>query len=92
MANSPDKQTLKALRASRKVYIDRARKTIKDNNKIIKAIRGQIAARPQTVPEIASALGIDTPKVLLFVSALKKYGEVAEDAKDGDYYKYGLIP
>jgi hypothetical protein len=35
-------------------------------------------------------LGLDTAKVLRFVVALKKYGEVAEGPKAGDYFKYGL--
>ena len=90
MGQSIDKATMKALRESRKATIDRARKSIKKNNQILKAIRDQIADEPQTIPEISRALGMDTDKVLLFVAAMKKYGEVAEGAKDGDYFKYGL--
>ena len=90
MGQSNDKEQMKALRESRKASIARARKSIKENNKIFKAIREQIADEPQTIPEISRALGMDTAKVLLFVSAMKKYGEVAEGAKEGDYFKYGL--
>lgn len=90
MGQSIDKETMQALRASRKAAIARARQSIKENNQILKAIREQIADEPQTIPEISRALGMDTAKVLLFVSAMKKYGEVAEGAKDGDYFKYGL--
>jgi len=86
-----DKQEMKALRLSRKAYIDRARHLIKENNQILKAIREQIATEPKTVPQIAQALQMDTARVLLFVSGLKKYGEVIEDAQDGDYFKYGLV-
>ena len=90
MGQSIDKATMKALRESRKAAIARARKSIKENNQILKAIRDQIAGEPQTIPEISRALGMDTAKVLLFVAAMKKYGEVVEGAKDGDYFKYGL--
>jgi len=92
MGQSTDKQTLQALREERKPYIERARKSIKENNKILKAIREQIAAAPATVPQIARALEMETATVLLFVSALKKYGEVMESPKDGDYFRYGLVP
>lgn len=92
MGQSTDKETLQILREERKHHIARARKSIKENNKVLKAIRDQIAAEPKTVPEIARALSLDTAKVLLFVSAMKKYGEVTEGPKDGDYFRYGLVP
>lgn len=90
MESTDKKGVLKTLRAERKVYIDRARKTIKDNHRIIASIREAIAEAPKTIPEIADALGMDTAVVLLFVSGLKKYGEVTEGDKDGDYFKYGV--
>ena len=92
MGQPIDKETLQALREERKWYIERARKSIKTNNKILKAIREEIAQEPRTVPQIAQALAMDTADVLLFVSALKKYGELIEGPKDGDYFKYGLAP
>jgi hypothetical protein len=90
MGKTIDKQTMKALRQKREVFIARARENIKANNAIIKKIREQIATEPKTVPQIAQALGMETDKVLLFISGLKKYGEVAEGPKDGDYFKYQL--
>ena len=90
MGQATDKNTLKALREARKAYIARARNTIKGNNKVIKAIKEQMADEPRTVPQIAAALGMDSATVLRFVAALKKYGEVVEGPKDGDYFKYGL--
>ncbi len=92
MGQTMDKQTLQALRQERKPFIERARQSIKANNKILKAIREQIAAEPATVPQIARALEMKTATVLLFVSAMKKYGEVMEGPKEGDYFKYGLTP
>jgi hypothetical protein len=92
MGQSTDKETLQALRKERKRYIERARKSIKENNKVLKSIREQIAAEPRTVPQIAQAMAMDTAEVLIFVSALKKFGEVMEGPKDGDYFRYGLVP
>jgi len=92
MGQSMDKQTLQALREERKPYIERARKSIQETNKILKAIREQIAEQPATVPEIAQALAMDTAEMLRSISALKKYGEVMEGPKDGDYFRYGLVP
>jgi len=92
MGQSTDKETLQALREQRKRYIEHARKSIKENNKVLKSIREQIATEPRTVPQIAQALAMDTAEVLIFVSALKKFGEVMEGPKDGDYFRYGLVP
>jgi hypothetical protein len=88
MGQSDEKENLKALREERKVYIERARAGIKESNKIIKAIRDQLAAEPKTVPELAAALKLDPARVLCFVAALKKYGEVVEGPKEKDYFKY----
>ncbi len=81
---------MKALRRSRKIYIDRARKKIKKINKQFGAIKGQIKTEGKTIPEIAAALRMETAEVLLLVSAMRKYGIVAEGPKDGDYFKYEL--
>jgi len=90
MSPKPDKDALKQLRSDRKVWIDRARQTVKAQNATIKAIKGQLAAEARTVPEMAQALKMKTSDVLLFVAALRKYGEVLEGPKDGDYFKYQL--
>lgn len=88
MAQSDVKENLKALREERKVYIQWARGSIKESNKIIKAIRDQLAGGPKTVPELAAALKMDSARVMCFVAAMKKYGEVIEGPKEGGYFKY----
>ena len=85
-----DKEALKELRRQRKSSIDRARKTIKAQNKAIKAIRQALQEGAKTVPEIAQESQLATSEVLLYIATLKKYGTVAEGAKDGDYFKYEL--
>jgi len=90
MGTATDKQAMKRLRETRKPDVERARKTIKTQARIIKAIKEQLTDGPKTVVEMARALRMDTAQVLLFVSGLRKYGEVIEGAKDGDYFKYEL--
>jgi hypothetical protein len=90
MTANDAKEALKQLRQQRKVSIDRARKMIKNQNKQIAGIKSQIKEEPRTVPEIAAALSMNPSEVLIFVAALRKYGEVVEGAKDGDYFRYQL--
>jgi predicted transcriptional regulator len=63
---------------------------IKQQNKRISAIKSQLEKQPRTVPEIASALKMRPSDVLVTVMALRKYGEILEDTKDGDYFRYRL--
>ena len=90
MSPNPDKDALKQLRQERQVSIDRARRTVKAQNKIIKDIKARLAGEGATVPAMAQALKMKTAEVLLYVSALRKYGEVVEGPKDGDYFTYRL--
>jgi len=90
MTDGNTKEALKQLRAQRKATIEKARKLIKEQNKQISAIKSQLKDEPRTVPEMAAALGMNTADVLITVAALRKYGEVLEDAKDGDYFKYRM--
>jgi predicted transcriptional regulator len=90
MGDKTDKEGLKKLREKRKTSIDRAKKTIKTQNKIIKDIKGQIKTEGKTIPEIAKGINMPTSQILLYIATLRKYGMVAEGEKDGDYFKYQL--
>jgi hypothetical protein len=90
MSTKTDKDALKKLRRERKHHIDRARQTVKAQTKIIKAIKAQLAKEASSVPVLAQALKMKTGTVLVFVSALRKYGEVVEGSKEGDYFNYRL--
>jgi hypothetical protein len=90
MTDNNPKEALKALRQQRKATIDRARKMIKDRNKQIAAIKSQLEVESRTIPEIAAALRMKASEVLIVVAALRKYGEVVEGDKDGDYFRYQL--
>ncbi len=91
MDPSTHKQTLRDLPAKCKNDIERTSKSIMLNNKVLHAIRELIDAEPRTVPQIAQTLAMDTAEVLIFVSAMKKFGEVVEGDRDGGYFRYGLI-
>jgi predicted Rossmann fold nucleotide-binding protein DprA/Smf involved in DNA uptake len=85
-----DKEALKKLREERRDWVENAKKSIKVQNQIIKQLKAQITDTAKTIPEIARATGMPTAQVLLFIAGLKKYGEVVEADKDGDYFRYGL--
>ena len=90
MTEKDTKEALKQLRSQRKATIERARAMIKAQTKRIAAIKSQIKDEPRTVPQIAAALGMNAADVLVTLSALRKYGEVLEDVKDVDYFKYRM--
>jgi Fic family protein len=85
-----DKEALKKLREERRVWVEKAKKSIKAQNQIIKQIKAQITDAAKTIPEIAQATDMSTSQVVLYISGLKKYGIVAEAEKDGDYFRYRL--
>ena len=85
-----DKDAMKNLRAERRAWVENAQKSIKSQSQIIKQIKGQISDTAKTIPDIAQATGMPTAQVSLYIAGLKKYGEVVEAEKDGDYFKYGL--
>jgi hypothetical protein len=84
------KEALKKLRESRKEQIAAATARMKKHRKAVKAIREHLAGVELTVPEIATATGLLPSEVLWYVASLKKYGEILEGPKAGDYYRYRL--
>ena len=89
-AKHNDKSALKQLRQERAAFVEKAREKIKIQNKDLKAIKAQIRAESKTVPEIATATGMLTDRVMKYISTLRKYGQVIEGDKDGDYFRYQL--
>jgi hypothetical protein len=87
-SNDSGTEQLRSLRQARQELIKKATARMKEQRRQIRAIREQLAGGPRTVPEIAEATGMGSAEVLWFVAALKKYGEVLEDAKDGSYFRY----
>jgi len=60
----------------------------KESLRLRKAVIEALAAGPKTVPELAAEIGADPRKVLWQVAALRKYNEVADGPKQGDYIAY----
>jgi len=85
-----DKEALKQLRQARQASVKHAKDTIKTQNRDIKQIKEQLKDGGKTVPQIAAAIKMPTSKVLIYVTALRSYGMVAEGAKEEDYFKYEL--
>jgi hypothetical protein len=89
-SNDSGMKQLRSLRETRQELIKKATARMKEQRRQIRAIREQLAGGARTVPEIAEATGMGSAEVLWLVAALKKYGEVLEDAKDGSYFRYRL--
>lgn len=88
MKDDDRKNRMKALREARKTCVERARNTIKSQSADIRKIRECIQGEGKTVPEIATLVQMPGSKVMWYIATLKKYGEVAEGEKDGDYFRY----
>ncbi len=63
---------------------------VKEQNTARKVIRNALGSGARTVPEIASESGLDSSAVMWHVMAMKRYGEVLEAGREGDYYTYQL--
>jgi hypothetical protein len=60
----------------------------KERIRLRKAVLDALANGPKTVPELAAEIGADARMVLWQVAALRKYNEVADGPKQGDYIAY----
>lgn len=90
MERESGKEALKKLKAARKEQIAAATGRMKEQRKVVKAIKKSLADRELTVPELAAATGLPVSEVLWHVATLKKYGEILEGPKAGGYYRYRL--
>jgi hypothetical protein len=84
------KEAMKKLRESRKAFIKAASAKMREQKKIIGAIKDHLKEEARTVPEISEATGRSGAETLWYVATLKKYGEIKEAEKDGSYFKYEL--
>lgn len=92
MTQDTDKsQVLKILRRERKQWVAQAAAVVREQKQALRGIREYMASQPATVPQIAEGAGLPSDQVLWYLAALKKYGEVVEDGKDGDFYRYALV-
>ncbi len=60
----------------------------KEGLRLRKALLQALEAGPKTVPQLATELGANARAVLWQIAALRKYNEVADGPKQGDYIAY----
>jgi predicted Rossmann fold nucleotide-binding protein DprA/Smf involved in DNA uptake len=85
-----EQENLKKLREERHQFIDQAKALIKSQSLLFKKIKDQLKEEGKTVPELARETGIPSSQVLWLIMALKKYGQISEGSKNGDYFTYQL--
>jgi len=70
------------------------REVIRDEHVMRARILKVLEAGPQTVPEIAEAIGSPTHEVVFWVMGMRKYGYVAEikEVTDEGYFRYQAVP
>lgn len=84
-------QQLKALHEAKGPVAEELRNYVANQNKAQKAILNALNEGPKSVPELAAECGLATDRVLWYVTALRKYGKVAEIPGRVTYPKYTLI-
>lgn len=86
-----NREKMKALREERKETLKRNRELLKKQSQEIVLIKKELKKAPHTVPELAEATGLESDKILWYISALRKYGEVEEGEEAAGYFKYLLV-
>jgi len=89
-AAETEKEARNKLRLARKGVIARVAARVKKQKQAVKALKQSLQAGGKTVPELAEETGLPPSEVLWYLAALKKYGEIAEGAKAGSYFRYTL--
>ncbi|MFB3818384.1 MAG: hypothetical protein ACE147_12020 [Candidatus Methylomirabilales bacterium] len=77
------RERMGGLTEARKAYAKADRETRK-------AVREALRAGAKTVPAIAAETGVPSQDVLWHLMALRRYGELAEAGRAGDYFLYAL--
>ncbi len=69
------------------------REIIRDEHLMRNRILKVLAPGPQTIPQIAAALGYPTHEVMFWVMGMRKYGYVAEvkEVTDEGHYQYQVV-
>ncbi len=84
-------EMLKRLREQHGESVTRTQALYKEQRRIQQEICKIIRDAPKTVPEVAAATGLPTHEVLWHLTAMKKYGIVAENGMCGDYPLYQKV-
>ncbi len=92
VAPSRPQRPIEILRARHGGMSKELKEYFNERQHLKKAIRAALAGGPSSVPEIASACGIPSPKAMWHVMAMRRYGEVVEAGERDDYVLYALKP
>lgn len=82
------REQLKVLREKRGPLPPSLLEESKEQIRTQKALLAALEKGPLTVPELARITGLGTEKALWYVTALRKYGKVADGPKRGAYPSY----
>jgi predicted transcriptional regulator len=84
-------ELLKQLREQHAESVARTQAFYKEQRRIQQEICKIIRETPKTVPDVADAVGLPTHQVLWHLTAMKKYGIVAENGMCGDFPLYQKV-
>lgn len=91
-ASTPSRgEMLKRLREQHAETVARTQELYKTQRRIQREICKTIRETPKTVPEVATACDLPSHEVLWHMTAMKKYGIVAETGMCGDYPLYQKV-
>ncbi len=84
------REDLKVFRERMGGLTEEKRAAGKEQREALKGIQDALKGGPRTIPEIAGETKLPSPKVMFYVMAMKRYGQVAEVGQAGDYMQYAL--
>ncbi len=84
-------EMLKHLRDKHRETVERTQALLKEQKAIHTRICQAIRENPKTVPEVAQAVDLPPHAVLWHLTALKKYGRIAEAGMCGEYVLYRRV-
>lgn len=90
MTEQERKQALKQLKQQRAEAIKANAAEAKRQKKDLARIAERLAQGPATPVEIAQDLGMPPRQAMWYLAAMRKYGQVSEAAKSGDYFSFQL--
>ncbi len=84
-------ELLKQLREQHKTTVEATQARLRDLQAIRKKVRTALGGEALTVTELAAAIAMPADQVLWHITAMRKYGLVAEVGQDDGYYRYALV-
>ena len=67
------------------------REVVRDEPWVRRRLLELLAGGPLTVPELAAASGFPEDEVMVWLMGMRKYGYVAEQEADGDFFRYAAV-